>query len=53
MLKQTVGPKRDEVTGGWRNCITNSFMVCNLRQVWLELSSQGGWVGRGIQHELG
>jgi hypothetical protein len=25
------GPKRDEVTGGWKNCITRSFMICTLR----------------------
>jgi hypothetical protein len=27
------GPMRDEVTGGWRNCIMRSFIACTLLQV--------------------
>jgi hypothetical protein len=45
VLRRIFGPKRDEVTGGRRNCITNvrsgrypnnhsrSFMICIVRQV--------------------
>jgi hypothetical protein len=33
VLRRIFGPKRDEVTGEWRNCITRSFMICTLRQV--------------------
>jgi hypothetical protein len=29
MLRRTFGPKRDEVTGDWKNYITRSLMVCN------------------------
>jgi hypothetical protein len=33
VLRRIFGPMRDEVTGGWRNCIRRSFMICTLRQV--------------------
>jgi hypothetical protein len=33
VLRRIFGPKRDEVTGEWRNCITRSFMICTPRQV--------------------
>jgi hypothetical protein len=33
MLRRIFGPKRDEVTGEWRNCITKNFMICTLRQI--------------------
>jgi hypothetical protein len=33
VLRRIFGPKRDEVTGGWRKLITRSFMICTLRQV--------------------
>jgi hypothetical protein len=33
VLRRIFGPKRDEVTGEWRNCITKSFVICTLRQV--------------------
>jgi hypothetical protein len=33
VLRRMFGPKRDEVTGGWRNCITRSFLICTLCQV--------------------
>jgi hypothetical protein len=26
-----IGPKRDEVTEGWRNCLMRSFITCTLR----------------------
>jgi hypothetical protein len=28
VLRKIFGPKRDEVTGGWGNCITRSFITC-------------------------
>jgi hypothetical protein len=28
VLRRIFGPKRDEVTGGWRKCIMKSCMVC-------------------------
>jgi hypothetical protein len=31
VLRGIFGPKRNEVTGGWRNCIIRSFMICTLR----------------------
>jgi hypothetical protein len=36
VLRRIFGPKRDEMTGEWRNCITKSFMICTLREVLLE-----------------
>jgi hypothetical protein len=33
MLRRIFGPRRDEVTGGWRNFIRRSFMICTLRHV--------------------
>jgi hypothetical protein len=27
VLREVFGPKRDEVTDKWRNCITGSFMI--------------------------
>jgi hypothetical protein len=36
VLRRIFGSKRDEVTGGWRNCITRSFVIYTLRQVYLE-----------------
>jgi hypothetical protein len=33
VLRRIFGPKRDEVTGGWRNCIMRSFVICTLCQV--------------------
>jgi hypothetical protein len=35
VLRRIFGPKRDEVTGGWRNCIMRSCMVCTLCPVLL------------------
>jgi hypothetical protein len=32
VLRRIFGPKRDEVTGGWRNCIMRSFITCAPRQ---------------------
>jgi hypothetical protein len=33
VLRRIFGPRRDEVTGGWRNCITSSFITCTLHKV--------------------
>jgi hypothetical protein len=33
VLRKIFGPKRDEVTGEWSNCIKMSFVICTLRQV--------------------
>jgi hypothetical protein len=35
VLRRIFGLKRDEVTGGWRNCIMRSCMVCTLHPVLL------------------
>jgi hypothetical protein len=32
-LKRISGPKRDEETGGWKNCIIRRFITCTLLQV--------------------
>jgi hypothetical protein len=32
VLRRIFGPKRDEVTGGWRELITSRFMICILLQ---------------------
>jgi hypothetical protein len=36
VLRRISGPKRDEVTGGWRNCIIRSFIIFTLHQILLE-----------------
>jgi hypothetical protein len=33
VLRKISRPKRDEVTGGWKNCIMRSFITCTLHQV--------------------
>jgi hypothetical protein len=33
VLRRIFGPKRDEVTGEWRKCITSNFITCTLCQV--------------------
>jgi hypothetical protein len=33
VLKRIFGPKNDEVTGGWRNCIMRYFKTCTHLQV--------------------
>jgi hypothetical protein len=33
VLRRIFGPRKDEVNGGWRNCIMRSFVICTLRQV--------------------
>jgi hypothetical protein len=32
VLRRIFGPKRDEMTGEWRNCIMRSFRTCTPRQ---------------------
>jgi hypothetical protein len=33
VLRRIFGPKGDEMTGGWRNCIMRSFITYTSRQV--------------------
>jgi hypothetical protein len=33
VLQRIFGPKRDEVTGGWINCMMKSFIVYNVHQI--------------------
>jgi hypothetical protein len=33
VLRRIYGPKRDELMGGWRNCIMRSFKTCTFLQV--------------------
>jgi hypothetical protein len=35
VLRRIFGPKRDEVAGGWKNCIMRSCIVCTLHPVLL------------------
>jgi hypothetical protein len=32
VLRRIFGPKRDEVMGGWKNCIMRSCITCTPRQ---------------------
>jgi hypothetical protein len=36
LLRRILGPKRDEVTGEWRNYIRRSFMLCTPHQILFE-----------------
>jgi hypothetical protein len=53
VLRRISGPTRDEVMGGWRKLHNKELHDCTLRQIYLELSSRGGWGGRGIWSEWG
>jgi hypothetical protein len=33
VLRRIFGPKRDEVTGEWKDCITRRFMLCTPHQI--------------------
>jgi hypothetical protein len=33
VIMRTFGPKREEVTGGWRKLLMRSFTICTLQQV--------------------
>jgi len=33
VLRRMFGPKRDEVTGEWRNCIMRSLMICTAHPI--------------------
>jgi hypothetical protein len=35
VLRRVFGLKREEVAGGWRNCIMRSFITCMLHQILL------------------
>jgi hypothetical protein len=36
VLRRIFGPKREEVTGGWKKCMKRSFIICTLHQILLE-----------------
>jgi hypothetical protein len=48
VLRRIFGPKRDEVTGQWRNFHFGSFIICSHHQILLGRSNQGEWGGRGM-----
>jgi hypothetical protein len=33
VLRRIFGPKREEEIGGWKNCVTRSFIIRTLLQV--------------------
>ena len=33
VLKKIFGPKRDEVTVEWKDCIMKSFVICNFHEI--------------------
>jgi hypothetical protein len=39
VLRRIFGPMRDEVTGGWKNCVMKKFITYTLLQVKLEWTS--------------
>jgi hypothetical protein len=41
VLRRILGPKRDEVTEGWRNYITRNFITCTLRKEEEKQSNHG------------
>jgi hypothetical protein len=43
VLKRIFGPKKEEVTGGWRRLHYEEVHNCKLHQMLLELSNQGGF----------
>jgi hypothetical protein len=46
VLRRIFGPKRDEVTGGWRKLHNKELRDSTHHQVWLELLSGGGRGGQ-------
>jgi hypothetical protein len=47
VVRRIFGPKRDGVTGGWRQLKMISFINCTLHHILL-LLYQGGWDGQGM-----
>jgi hypothetical protein len=41
VLRRIFGPKRDEVTGEWRQLHDGSFIICTHRQISLDRLNQG------------
>jgi hypothetical protein len=33
VLRKIFGPKREDITGGWRKCIMRSFISCTLHHI--------------------
>jgi hypothetical protein len=42
VLRTVFGPKTKEVTGGWTKCIIRSSIICNIHQILLGRSNEGG-----------
>jgi hypothetical protein len=40
-MKLVFGNERENVTGGWRNCIMRSCMICTIHQIELGRSNHG------------
>jgi hypothetical protein len=45
MLRRIIGPKRDEVTGEWKNCIMKSFMYSSPSIIRIIKVRRMRWVG--------
>lgn len=50
--RKTFWPKREEVGGGWKNCM-RSFKICTAQQIFFGLSNQGGEDEQGMWHKQG
>jgi len=51
VLRKMFGPRRDEVTGTFGECIMRSFMICTPHQILFECgikNERDGWVMRRI-----
>jgi len=58
VLREVFVAKREEVRGGWENCIRRSFMICAAHQIllaedeWAELWQLGVWENRNANRVL-
>jgi hypothetical protein len=50
VLRRIFWPKKEEITGGWRNGIMRSFVICAPHCVLLEWSNRGDWDGQCMWH---
>jgi hypothetical protein len=46
VLKRIYGPKRDEVTEAWRNCVIMNFIICTIRQIYNDQIKEDAMEGR-------
>jgi hypothetical protein len=53
MLRRIFGPKRDEMTGGWRKLHNESFIACTLLQVKSNEQDKENEMGRGCSTDGG